>query len=204
MPYFEEGTITTTSIQLRLCDIPTNYNSRSIIWSIDGEEKRTTSVSDGKSNSDWITFSGLRSDNEYEIQAIVYGYVPGLGNNYLTDCSDTFITETDSEEPDERPDHFEWTYSKKSGKEFNLTAKEWNALCNNINDLLYYYGWYDYNFTTAYKGNEFTADMYNEILSAIYPISPRSRSYLDSYKVNPGDKIYASSLNDLVDLVNEC
>lgn len=203
MAYFEEGNITSTSIQVRLCDITTSYESRSIIWYIDGEDYSTTSLSDGNANSNWITFSGLKPDYSYEIQADVYGWIPGLGQTRIVWCSDAFTTEADPDQGN-RPEYFEWTYSKKSGKEFKLTAKEWNALCDHINELLDYYDMWDEYFTPAVSGEAFTADMFNEILDAIYPISPRTSSYLQSYKVEPGDIVYAWLLNDLVSLVNEC
>lgn len=102
-----------------------------------------------------------------------------------------------------RPSTFQWTNSKEPGKEFNLTAKEWNDLCQNVNSLLAYCDRWDYPFTKAVKEEPFMAKMFNEILEAIKPISSRTEEMLDSYKVEPGDIIKAQALNDLVALVNE-
>lgn len=102
-----------------------------------------------------------------------------------------------------RPNAFKWTNSKEKGKEFNLTAKEWNDLCQNVNDLLAYCDQWDYSFTKAVKGENFTAKMFNEILEAIKPISKKTPEYLESYEVKAGDIIEAQDLNDLVALVNE-
>ena len=102
-----------------------------------------------------------------------------------------------------RPNTFKWTNSKEKGKEFNLTAKEWNDLCQNVNDLLAYCDWWDYSFTKAVKGEKFTAEMFNEILDAIKPISKRTLEELEDYEVKTGDIIKAQALNDLIALVNE-
>lgn len=102
-----------------------------------------------------------------------------------------------------RPSTFQWTNSKEKGKDFNLTAKEWNDLCQNVNDLLAYCDQWDYSFTKAIEGEIFTAEMFNEILEAIKPISKKTPEYLESYEVKTGDIIKAQVLKDLVALVNE-
>lgn len=102
-----------------------------------------------------------------------------------------------------RPNTFQWTNPKEKGKDFNLTAKEWNDLCQNVNDLLAYCDQWDYPFTKAVKEESFTAEMFNEILEAIKPISKKTPEYLESREVKAGDIIKAQDLKDLVALVNE-
>lgn len=194
------GDATTTSFIVYANDLRTIYGDKEITWYLDGDPYDSYVLNSGIM-SDSCEFNDLDPDTTY---SVYYSIIYTDGGAYDEESS-IIHPSTDTEEEDaERPEYFDWTYTKKSGNEFNLTAKEWNALCKNVNELLAYYGQYDYYFTTAYKEAAFTANMYNEILDAIYPISPRSWDYLKEYKVNPGDAVRAKALNDLVDLVNEC
>ena len=98
-----------------------------------------------------------------------------------------------------RPDTFSWTYTKRSGRAFNLTADEWNELTSNINAVRRYRGYSNYSFTTAYEGDDFTAKMYNQAVNAIKGISGYG-SYI--YTVSKGAVITADRLNDLRDEIN--
>jgi len=98
-----------------------------------------------------------------------------------------------------RPSNFSWTYTKTKGGSFNLTAAEWNALTARINAFREYKGLSSYSFTYAYKGNDFTAAMYNQAVNAIKGISGYG-SYL--YTVSKGDTVTAAGLNALRDELN--
>lgn len=98
-----------------------------------------------------------------------------------------------------RPAKFYWTTSKVSGGTFNLTATEWNGLCENINLVRAYKGLTAYSFTTAYPGEPFSASMYNQAVYAIQDV-PGYGSYL--YIVNPKQTITAYCMNILVSELN--
>ena len=98
-----------------------------------------------------------------------------------------------------RPSNFSWTYTKTKGGSFNLTAAEWNALTARINAFREYKGLSSYSFTYAYKGNDFTAAMYNQAVNAIKGISGYG-SYLST--VSKGDTVTAAGLNLLRDELN--
>ncbi len=98
-----------------------------------------------------------------------------------------------------RPSNFSWTYTKTKGGSFNLTATEWNNLTARINAFRAYKGLGNYSFTYAYKGNDFTAAMYNQAVNAIKGISGYG-SYL--YTVSKGDPVTAAGLNALRDELN--
>ncbi len=98
-----------------------------------------------------------------------------------------------------RPSNFSWTYTKTKGGSFNLTAAEWNALTARINAFREYKGLSSYSFTYAYKGNDFTAAMYNQAVNAIKGISGYG-SYLST--VSSGDTVTAAGLNLLRDELN--
>ncbi len=69
-----------------------------------------------------------------------------------------------------RPSDFSWTLEKKQGETFNLSAEEWNNFTTRINSFRKYKGLTDYEFTSAYSGNDFTASMYNQARLAIQEI----------------------------------
>lgn len=98
-----------------------------------------------------------------------------------------------------RPSNFSWTYTKTQGGSFNLTAAEWNSLTARINAFREYKGLSGYSFTYAYKGNDFTAVMYNQAVNAIKGISGYG-SYLST--VSSGDTVTAAGLNLLRDELN--
>lgn len=79
---------------------------------------------------------------------------------------------------------FAWTYAKTKGVEFNLTATEWNNLIAFVNAQRTS----NYSFTTAVKGNSFTAAIYNEMVNAIGV----------GTTVSKGDIITAALMNQLV------
>lgn len=99
-----------------------------------------------------------------------------------------------------RPAKFSWTKSKVSGSAFNLTADEWNGLCNNINAVRQYKGLQTYPFfPTAYPGNVFYAEMYNQAVYAIQEISGYG-TYLST--MSSGNTITAYCMNILVSELN--
>ena len=99
-----------------------------------------------------------------------------------------------------RPSNFSWTHEKTQGGSFNLTADEWNALTARINAFREYWGLNSYSFTYAYKGNDFTAAMYNQAVNAIKDISGYG-SRLST--VSKGNNVTAAGLNLLRDELND-
>lgn len=100
-----------------------------------------------------------------------------------------------------RPSNWSWATSKVAGSTFNITATEWNNFCTRINEFRRYKLGLgnDYTFTTAYKGNAFTAAMYNQARNAINVMNPSTS--IPVYR-NKGDTIYASDINRLRDSLN--
>lgn len=87
---------------------------------------------------------------------------------------------------------FAWTKEKVQGGEWNLTATEWNGLTAFINARRTALGKDQYTFTTAKKGETFTAQMYNEAVEAIG----------DGSTVIPWQAITAKLMNDIVTFAN--
>lgn len=98
-----------------------------------------------------------------------------------------------------RPSNFSWTYAKTSGGDFNLTAAEWNAFTSRINEFREYCDLSTYGFTTASKGNNFTAAMYRQARTAIQAIDGYG-TYIPY--VYSGDEITAYMMNILVSELN--
>ena len=98
-----------------------------------------------------------------------------------------------------RPSNFSWTYTKTSGGAFNLTATEWNNFTARVNAFRKYKGLSNYSFTYAYKGDDFTAAMYNQARIAIQGVSGYG-TYIPT--VTKGQIITAYMLNVLVSELN--
>lgn len=98
-----------------------------------------------------------------------------------------------------RPSNFSWTYAKVKGEAFNLKATEWNNFTSRINAFRAYKGLSNYSFTYAYKGNDFTAAIYNQARKAIQAISGYG-TYIPT--VSAGQDITAYMMNVLVSELN--
>jgi len=79
---------------------------------------------------------------------------------------------------------FAWSHEKVKGEAFNLTADEWNDLCDFVNQK----SGRNNSFTAAVRDATFTAAMYNEVVEAIG----------EGTEVEKGDIITADLLNELV------
>ena len=98
-----------------------------------------------------------------------------------------------------RPDEFEWDTPKVQGEIFALSMSEVNRLMDNINEVRVYRGLEPYQFTHVTAGTEFSASMYNNMVTAIKDIEGYGTYLVD---VVPGLPIEARHLNLLRDELN--
>lgn len=114
-------------------------------------------------------------------------------------------------DPTNKPTKFSWTTAKVQGEEFNLTATEWNALLDKINEMRTYQAaktgksistW---SFYTVTSGTTFYAKYYNDVLDSMDSVRIKLGlgSIANDYEVSSGDPITAVCLNHLVTMVNE-
>ena len=108
-----------------------------------------------------------------------------------------------------RPALFEWENEKVAGEPFNITASEWCALLDNINEVRVYLGYSEFGsgsavtqFTYPSKGDDFLALHFNQALMAIAGAYGDNSGYYSKYSVQKGDPVEASLLNTIVDLLN--
>jgi hypothetical protein len=140
----------------------------------------------------YIYWGGLSPNTQYKFQVRAYDSAKDIawsiwsGYQYAT----TLLG---------RPSNFVWDSNKYSGYDFKITASEWNKLCNRVNEFRDYKGLSSYGFTTAYSGNDFTANQYNQVRNAINSMSPPTNIPVSRSK---GDTIYASDINKLRDSLN--
>lgn len=137
------------------------------------------------------------SDGKYYIRAQSV-FVYSGSYLYCVDDYGTRYTLTKSITVSSRPASFSWTYSKSSGSDFNLKATEWNSFTSKINEFREWKTLSDYSFTTAVKGNTFTATMFNQAVNAInamYSNNPLST-------VSKGSTVTAYLLNNIVSVLN--
>lgn len=137
------------------------------------------------------------SDGKYYIRAQSV-FVYSGSYLYCVDDYGTRYTLTKSITVSSRPTSFSWTYAKSSGSTFNLKATEWNSFTSKINEFREWKTLSDYSFTTAVKGNTFTAAMFNQAVNAInamYSNNPLST-------VSKGSAVTAYLLNNIVSVLN--
>lgn len=187
-------------------------DDRYIVWSLDGNQYGDIMYIEAyDSTSDNITFTGLTPGKKYTIGAAVW--VVNNGSESYGGYTETSIT---TEDPSSnRPSEFSWTYEKKKGKPFNLTAEEWRDLLDNINAVRKYRGlstftkdttgyalsysnYYDY-FTYPESGDDFLHKHYNQALNGITGMLGYGYS---NNKKKSGDTVTADCLNLLVEMLN--
>lgn len=151
------------------------------------------------------TFSGLSPSTTYTIEGGAYTNAwYSVDSKVVTTSSTGGGTDPDPDPweppPDPtptRPSNFYWTWAKNSGGAFYVTATEWNALCNKVNEFRAYKKLTHYPLTYVYSGNLFSHAHYNEVRSALSDMT----SNIPAWRYT-GDLIYASDINQLVTAVN--
>lgn len=127
----------------------------------------------------------LSPDTEYAINICVNG--TWLGVEYFTTPSA------------ERPSDWEWTPVIVAGNDIALTAANWNAFCDRINEFRTYKGLTEQSFTTAVKGENMDATQVNQARTAILAIT--GHGTLPSAAVS-GEIVTAGFFNELRDALN--
>lgn len=99
-----------------------------------------------------------------------------------------------------RPDDWSWWTRVQSDGNIDISADEWNAFCDRINEFRDYCGLTAYYFTTVRRGDYISANVVNEAVWAIRnmspPISPPSQ-------VTPGvSYVTAAFFNGLKNALN--
>lgn len=182
----------TTEIAVRAEGLDQDYTGTWVfqwyIYDTDWNEIDTISKSrsGGYANSTTVTFGGLDPGTEYYIDAKVFFDV---GVKQYDDWIDNISCTTESS----RPYDFSWDVEKVQGEPITITANEWANLQNNINLVRNYKGYSDYNFTSVSVGDNITAEIYNECISAIHTVYPTS---LTSYKVIADETIITAEIID--------
>lgn len=96
-----------------------------------------------------------------------------------------------------RPNNWYWWSNIQSGAPIAISANEWNAFCNRINEFRQYKGFYTEYFTTVYSGMPISAGIVNQARNAIYPMN-----YYVPYPAQTGDAITASFFQELQGALN--
>ncbi len=192
---------TSTTITVYITGLDANYSNkeRNIYWSCSDNtvyvSPQKTSIPNKISQTDDIKLSGFSAGKTYTIKAtITYYDADGTHTVELT------ATATTSSSGTTRPSKFSWTLSIVSkGEDAVIYATDWNDLTENINDVRKYKGLSSYTFTVAEKNNDFTAEIFNEAVSAIQGISGYGTSLS---KVSKGGSFTAKIFDDLVLSIN--
>lgn len=144
------------------------------------------------------SFTNVVPSSHYEITMTASINLPGIG---LISANGVKIISTPAISI---PSQFNWIYPKSAGISFNLTAAEWTAMQNKIDEWYAYFGlskpyWY----YIAQQGQPFTYNHYNEAVDKISKLNPQviyTYSLSNSHKQY--DNIKAEYLNNLVAAIN--
>lgn len=99
-----------------------------------------------------------------------------------------------------RPDDWDWYSDIQVGRAIQLSAYEWNAFCNRINDFRAYVGLPEYGaFVRAYSGDAISANICKH---AVWAISAMNPSVSVPNTPASGDTITALFFNRLRDALN--
>ena len=105
-----------------------------------------------------------------------------------------------------RPQNWTWTSAIKSGQTVNITnntiypvsASEWNAFTDRINEFRRYVNVSDSTFTTATSGGDFTRAIYNQAVSVINQLPVKTAVST----IRPGDELEPALFTALSDALN--
>lgn len=178
---------TATSVSLRLSAIS------DATYYVVAYRPTTTSVADTYyTTSRSVTIDGLDSNTEY-----AFNYY--AGNDYGTGPympSPVYATTLPPLQ------EWEWWSTIESGKPIAVTASEWNAFTDCINEFLDYYGISQRSFTPAVSGTAMKADLANAASAAIGALRPAAdESYYPGW-LNAGDPITAAYFIGLKNYLN--
>ena len=206
MASIEIGTVATNSFEVRVIDLPTGY-AKFLRWHLDGSEKYITGAKPDESKSEWEEFTDLSPNTSYILRVDV----EDLNGTKVDEIEEEITTKSESSSS-KRPDEFTWkdgTKKKQSKKPFDITAKEWGNLLDNINAVREYKGYSAISSTSnadaiarfyyPSKGDNFLASMYNQ---CIYAFEDMELLDYSSYRVLKGDPITADAINFLVKTIN--
>lgn len=134
--------------------------SYEVVW-----RKTTTTSIEGSidTTSTVVTIDGLEPETEYVIN---YRGIndDGIGPFMSSGKHATTL-------PD-RPEDWEWWNPIRSGGDINISANEWNAFCERINEFRDYCGNSQYSFTAVKRGDYISAAIVNQAIRAIQGMSP--------------------------------
>lgn len=133
-----------------------------------------------------ITITGLYVGCRYNVYAY---YIPQDG--YLQS-----VTSSTSFNTTKKPT-FHWSTSISSGGAFNIKASDWNKMCATINTWRSIKGLGAYSFTSAKPRTQVTASMYNQVRTALSPMTSAIPRH-----VNAGDKCVASEFKKFETAIN--
>lgn len=138
-------------------DLINNYDTPCLLFQDYTGEDLVFNVSDLEDGEDFYAYA-------WKVEAVYGKYDHSFDNDRYSPRSQiSFNTSSSSS----RPTQFKWTYPKRKGQPFNITADEWNGFMEHVNEVLLYKGEYDYNYIPVRSGTVFLRWDYNDTLSAI-------------------------------------
>lgn len=99
--------------------------------------------------------------------------------------------------------NFHWSTNVSAGLKFDLKASDWNELTDQLSSKCAYFSVTVNSFTSATKGKQLTAGMYNQVARAINALVGKGDCVTSVPSVSKGGPIMADSLQLLASCLNE-
>lgn len=190
-PYFAITDYTATSVTIRVRYVPIGNSVRIFIrLALDESDVTVNSYVTATMSSFYATYGGLTPSTRYFVNVDP----DGTGSDYTWLGAQGFTTLSSS-----RPENWSWVSTVESGRQIELTYKEWNEFCARINEFRAYKGLEEYSFETVYSGTPMYARIINQARTAIDELP--GHGALPPIAV-PGGYVSAFIFNELKDALN--
>ena len=211
---------TSSSIKVRVTGLQTgyNHNDRVCTWYLDGKKKGTSKLGSNVSSGGDFTFSGLKSDTQYDIEVSIMGdswngwTTPvTISKSAWTDESETVSVEpwswhksNGSATRSQTEDAYDALVDRKGTAKFSYLV--WNDMVDKVKEIRDAHKWtWNKSAPLSYQGTKMsssnkilTADRFNSLR---LNIGDKAATGINS--VSKGDKVQAWYFTTLANKMNE-
>lgn len=200
MPSIQTASVTSNSATCYVAGLSNAYSraDRTCTWTLDGIPKGTSTLGAYVTQGGNYTFWGLSPDTTYVVGvSITAPDVSGTGTLTYYEGSRSVTTLKS------RPNDFYWPASTGStGDPINVTASDWNAFCDRINEFRAYEGMAKITLPKVTQGQPMRASQYNEVLEAILAFADHGPQVSASSYVTSQSAITKKQFNNLALALN--
>lgn len=197
-PSFEVGSITSTGAKITVYPLSPYTAYRVFVrLASDPNDESYSKWFSSKTSKFSTTVTGLSPGTKYLANIAYHTVAQAEGSQWHSDPIP--FTTLGSGGGTSRPKNWSWNSVVEKGEPIQISARDWNAFCDRINEFREYDGKSAYDFTYVYKGDAISASIVNEARSAINGISTSATIT----RVYSGDLITADYFNGIAWALNQ-